>query len=308
MSSARRWLNLGLGILSVAALLIGVSVVSSVHILPLPLPNSASGTVQHLQFYSRALQSEMKLDVYLPPGYTSQVHYPVIYLLHGKDGTENSWMSASFLSLSSIDVQADANRLIRAKRLRPVIIVSPEIDNSYGVNTGSRKERVGSYNRGAYETYLIGEVIPYVDRHFSTIPNASARYIGGYSMGGFAALHLAFAYPKLFTKVGTLSAALWQGSLPAELDWIYPTQVDKQLRDPLTFAQSHKVTSSVFMVEGKADPFYRANLALAHSLSAQHVSLQFHIEPGRHDYLFWNRYTDSLLEFFAGTSASQTQK
>jgi enterochelin esterase-like enzyme len=301
-----RWLKLWLGILSIAVLFVGVHESTSVHLLPFSMPElmgKPGGDVERIQFFSPTLNAEMKVDVYLPPGYTSKVHYPVLYLLHGKGSTPNSWMSSPFLSLFSVDINKQATTLMLQKKIPPMILVAPEIDNSYGINTGGVKRSVNGYSRGDYETYLIQEVIPYIDEHYSTHPVASARYIGGYSMGGFAALHLAFIYPWMFSKVGTMSAALWVDGLPAELQWIYPTEAQQKLRDPLTYATQHKVSMAVYMVEGLSDPFYSANVALAHTLVAKHASIQFHTEPGGHNYSFWRSQATDLLMFFGGSTS-----
>lgn len=48
----------------------------------------------------------------------------------------------------------------------------------------------------------------YVRRVFRLAKDGSETYIMGLSMGGFGALHTAFAYPETFGKVAALSSAL----------------------------------------------------------------------------------------------------
>ncbi|MDQ0190887.1 esterase [Alicyclobacillus cycloheptanicus] len=263
---------------------------------------TADASIRHLTLYSAALHADMKVDVYLPPGYSAAKRYPVLYLLHGKDGNQDSWMSPVFGD--GIDVNLAATRMIRNHQIAPLIIVTPEIDNSYGLNTSKvRRQNVGGYSRGMYETWLDHDLIHYIDAHFSTIPTASGRYIGGYSMGGFAALHLAFTHPNLYSKAGVMSAALWVGGLPEELAWIYPTPAEQAERDPITYAEHHPLHVPVAIIEGTDDPFYYADERLAAVLRQQDTSqVIYRTYPGAHDQTFWRAHAAELLRFFAGTS------
>lgn len=259
------------------------------------------GQVQRVTFYSRALHANMRVDVYLPPGYqTSNTPYPVLYLLHGKDGTADSWMTTP-LQLNSIHINSDANQLIDIGRLKPMVIVSPEIDNGYGINTGGVRRRVGDYNRGAYETYIADELVRYINQHYHVSPRATDRFIGGYSMGGFAALHIALTHPDEYRSVGVMSAALWNGPLPQSLAWIYPTPKAKLARDPITWANTHHVQTRVEIIEGTSDPFFTADTALYRALRRdgdKHV--HFYTYPGGHTYSFWRTHAEQLLMFFGG--------
>src|SRR5690242_3868177 len=49
------------------------------------------GKVESVEYDSRAVGGKRKLVVYLPPGYSKDVKYPVLYLLHGAGGNESNW-------------------------------------------------------------------------------------------------------------------------------------------------------------------------------------------------------------------------
>lgn len=258
------------------------------------------GYVQHLTLHSAALHADMKVDVYLPPGYSTHQKYPVLYLLHGKDGNQDSWLTSWYGG--GIHADADATQLIEQRRITPLILVSPEIDNGYGINTSTKRYNVGGYGRGDYDTYLVHDLVKYIDAHYSTVKKASGRFIGGYSMGGFAALHIAFTHPGMYGKVGVMSAALWVGGLPQELAWIYPTERDKAERDPITFAEDHPLHMPVDILEGESDPFYHADHTLADVLRRTDAGeLSYHVYPGGHDQTFWRSHAKELLLFFDAT-------
>jgi enterochelin esterase-like enzyme len=254
--------------------------------------------VKHVRFYSESLHKTMNLDVYLPPNYSPYIKYPVLYLLHGKDGNENSWMT-SFFWFDSIHIDRVATKLIAERRIRPLIIVSPEIDNGYGINTSSTTYTVGGYSRGQYANFITQDLVHYINSHYSVIMSRDGRYIGGYSMGGFAALHAAFTNQQLYSKVGVISAALWDNGLPASLSWLYPTRADQESRDPITIAKRTKIKIPVLIIEGESDPFYSANLTLAHVLETQSAPVTLRIYPGQHNFAFWRSHATELLLFFA---------
>lgn len=255
-------------------------------------------TVHQSTFYSASLNKQMHVSIFLPPGYSPRNKYPVLYLLHGKDGNEESWMSGH-LGFQGIHIDETATYLILHKKIQPLIIVSPEINNSYGINTSQFTQSVHGYNRGMYEDYIVKDLVVFVDSHYSTIQNRNGRYIGGFSMGGFAALHDAFLHPDLFSKVGVMSAALWDGGLPDELSWIYSTHALQQSRDPIMLAENHNVKNiSITIIEGTSDPFLQGNKRLATVLEHQGALVTYHPYAGAHTYTFWQKHSDELLLFF----------
>lgn len=205
------------------------------------------------------------------------------------------------MPFNCVGVDKLANQLIDEHEMKPMIIVSPEIDNSYGINTsGTRKKDVRGYSRGDYETYITSDIVRYIDTHFSTLSDRKDRYIGGYSMGGFAALHAAFAHPSMYSKVAVMSAALWSGSLPSSLSWIYPNPALQAKRDPITMAKHQKIRQPIEIIEGTSDPFYDADIRLFKILKRQHAKMTLYTYPGQHDYAFWRTHAPQMLLFVDG--------
>jgi enterochelin esterase-like enzyme len=144
-------------------------------------------------FMSTSLQRLMPYYVYLPPGYEKGTdRYPVLYLLHGYYG--------SFIEWAEVGVHQAADELILSGQIQPMIIVMPEGEQSYYVNHGEDGPRWGDY--------IVTDVVNEIDRNFRTIPTAEARAIGGLSMGGTGALHLAFTHPDEFGIVGAHAPTL----------------------------------------------------------------------------------------------------
>ncbi|WP_427118282.1 alpha/beta hydrolase [Pseudarthrobacter scleromae] len=69
------------------------------------------------------------------------------------------------------------------------------------------------YNNGAggnprWESYIIGQLIPWIDGHYATSTDRSQRAIAGLSMGGYGALSLAARHPDTFVSASSFSGAV----------------------------------------------------------------------------------------------------
>lgn len=52
---------------------------------------SIAGTLADATFHSKALNADLPVNIYRPDGAPPDNGWPVIYLLHGHDGDQNSW-------------------------------------------------------------------------------------------------------------------------------------------------------------------------------------------------------------------------
>lgn len=57
-------------------------------------------------------------------------------------------------------------------------------------------------------SYVVKELVPYIDKHLPTITNPDGRIIVGSSMGGFGALHIGFHHPDVFGAIGARIGAI----------------------------------------------------------------------------------------------------
>jgi enterochelin esterase-like enzyme len=76
------------------------------------------GTVETVEYDSKSVGAKRKLVVYLPPGYSKDGKYPVLYLLHGAGDDETGWTKKGAADVILDNLYAD-------KKLVPMIVVMP---------------------------------------------------------------------------------------------------------------------------------------------------------------------------------------
>jgi endo-1,4-beta-xylanase len=154
----------------------------------LGIPGLRHGTIE-----STSMRRTVGFNIYLPSRYEKEPNrrFPVVYFLHGSTGTESSD--------AGLARYVDAE--ISSGRISPVIYVFPNggADSYY-------RDWPGNYVRA--ETMLIRELLPFIDGHYRTIDQSSARGICGFSMGGSGAIRLVLKYPELFCTAAALAAAI----------------------------------------------------------------------------------------------------
>src|SRR5436853_2232863 len=147
-----------------------------------------STSIETIQFQSKLVNTTLPYNVILPPGYraSATTRYPVLYLLHGWGGHYTDW-----LTRTNVADYASQYRMI---------IVMPEGNDSWYVDGAAGV----NYK---YESYILKELMPDVDKHYRTIQSRYGRAIVGLSMGGYRAIKYGLKYPSTFAFAGSVSGA-----------------------------------------------------------------------------------------------------
>lgn len=66
----------------------------------------------------------------------------------------------------------------------------------------------GAGGQPKWETYLVDQLLPWIDDHYPTMASRSERAVAGLSMGGFGALSYAARHPDLFASASSFSGAI----------------------------------------------------------------------------------------------------
>ena len=131
--------------------------------------------------------------VYLPPEYFDPARpdqrFPVVYLLHGSPGVAVDWLRAGWADRAMDD-------LLAKHRVAPFILVMPDVNGGYRRDTECEDVRPAGPN---VQTYLVKDVVDYVDGNYRTIADRRARVIGGLSTGGYCAVNLTLRHQDVFS-------------------------------------------------------------------------------------------------------------
>jgi enterochelin esterase-like enzyme len=132
-------------------------------------------------------------QLYLPPGYDEQEdrRFPVIYWLHGGFGDSRQSRPA----IERID------KAIASGTMPQTIVVSPQalpIGWYLDSKDGARP----------VEQVMVRDLVQHVDATYRTVAAPGGRFIEGFSMGGYGALHLGLKYPSLFGRISAIGPAI----------------------------------------------------------------------------------------------------
>jgi len=158
------------------------------------------GTITEETYYSKTTGANRKCYVYTPPGYDSNLTYPVLYLLHGIGGTHTEWLGGNPNEILS--------NLINSGGAKPMIVVMPNVRAMNPDNVPS--DVFGMANVNAFHNFindLKNELMPFINNNYPVSDERNKCAIAGLSMGGMESLNIGISLPETFGYVGAFSAA-----------------------------------------------------------------------------------------------------
>lgn len=159
----------------------------------LPILVFGQAKTDTIEVYSPAMKKNLKAAVTTPSSYQSgNQDYPVVYLLHGGSGAFSDWHQ-------KVTEPGLVGRMAEAYDL---IIVTP------GVGPASYYYDSPTLDSVRYETYIVAELIPHIDKSYRTQARKESRAITGLSMGGHGAITLSAKHPELFVAAGSMSGVM----------------------------------------------------------------------------------------------------
>ena len=164
------------------------------------------GTISEVLFPSPSTGGMQRAMVYLPPTYgklkgkgakATQERFPVLYLQHGWGENETSWSKQGHAGLIM-------DNLIAEGKTKPFIIVM-----AYGLTNNVKFGTIGSFTAKEFETMLVDELVPFIDKNFLTKADKWNRAMAGLSMGGIETKLITLRRPEVFGYWGLLSGGIY---------------------------------------------------------------------------------------------------
>lgn len=275
----------------------GICLFFAISCMVLPYTSSAA-KIDSLDIASEAMHKTYKAAVVLPASYSrNKLAYPVLYLLHGGFGHYRDWL----------DKTPEKNLLSRLADQYNVIIILPEGEVfSYYVDSPVNKA-------SQFESYIINDVIPKIDKTYRTNRSSKARTISGLSMGGYGALYLSARHPDLFCAAGSMSGAL----NPDMKGWKLTTEMTANIKDAFasimgpiesTDYSKYSVLETADVIKqngtriifdcGVDDFLVEPNRELHRKLLANQTPHDYSERPGGHTWDYWQNSLPHHVLFF----------
>jgi S-formylglutathione hydrolase FrmB len=251
-----------------------------------------AANVEAHQLNSKLMARELSYRAVLPKDYKTNpaARYSVVYLLHGLTGHFDNW--------------TDKTKLAEFALGHDFIIITPEGNNGWytdSVSTANDK----------YESYIVQELIPEIDKKFRTIPDREHRAIAGLSMGGYGAIKFGLKYPDKFALVGSFSGALsaasfnekYAGSIGKSVDAIFGPDDSETRKVNDVFgiikgltADKIKAIPFIYQSCGTEDFLFQNNRDFVALLNEKKIPHEYREHPGGHDWKFWDTQVREFLQ------------
>lgn len=260
---------------------------------------------------SSILGKNVNYTVYLPWDYDiSQRAYPVVYLLHGFTDDNTGWLQFG-------EINRYADKAIADGTIPPMIIIMPNADSSWYVNSYDGKEN--------YEDFFIKEFMPYVEKKFRIKAEKRYRGVAGLSMGGYGTLIYALKHPDLFAAAAPLSAGVFDDSelitMPDDnyanvLARVFGRNLkgnerlnnvwkENSVLDIVARESTEDLSRVRYWIDCGDDDFLTKGNCLLHiALTEKHVPHEFRVRDGAHNWTYWRTGITDALQFI-GYSFSQ---
>jgi putative tributyrin esterase len=273
-------------------------IVFSVFLLLTTNVTAQKPSVETVQFQSKLTNAAVPYNVILPPDYraSSATRYPVLYLLHGFGGHYSDWATRT-------------NVADYAAQYR-MIVVMPEGNNGWYTDSAS-------VANDKYESYILKELIPDVQKRYRTIEARYGRAIAGLSMGGYGALKFGLKSPDTFAFVGSLSGALGLPmateedlkNLKSIRDSVFAvfgpigseTRKANDIYEITRGLSAARVASLpyIYLDCGTEDFLGTANQQFAALLREKKIPHEYRELPGEHNWAYWDQQVPEVLQLAA---------
>ena len=219
-------------------------------------PEVSMGKIQHIENFPSKYVDARNIDVWMPDGYSVSEKYAVLYMHDG----QMLYDAATTWNKQSWEVDEVAGKLIREGKTKKFIVVGiwnngskrhPEyfpqkpFENLLPTQkdtitaqlqkAGRTKEKFQPIS-DLYLKFLVTELKPYIDNHFSTLKNRENTVIAGSSMGGLISMYAICEYPEVFGGAACISTH-WPGTFSSENNPIpnaFLNYMNSHLPDPKT--------------------------------------------------------------------------
>lgn len=251
-------------------------------------------------FMARTLFRTVPIQVILPVDKFTRPGMPVredkpfktLYLLHGLLGNYTAWITET--------------RILRLAADKNLAVVMPSGDNSFYLDHPAE----GNINNN-YGEFIGRELVETTRKMFPLSHDREDTYIAGLSMGGYGAIRNGLKYHETFAYIAGLSSAvhILEDIVNVEnRNIVYEESCFGSLAEAIKTDKNPRVLVNnlkkqnvqfpkIFMACGTEDSLIDVNRAYRDFFRESGLEVTYHEEAGRHDWVFWDKYIEKVLEW-----------
>ena len=257
--------------------------------------------VEEKTIHSEILNADRNYSVYLPAGYASNTDkkYPVLYLLHGMNGTNKDWPGRGHLQ----DVM---DQLRAAGEVCEMIVISPDAGGNIGEGVWNGYFDMEGW---AYERFFFEEFLPAVEKEYRIKGDKASRAIAGLSMGGGGSTSYAQRHADMFCACYAMSALMHLDAPQAQAPrdekdkmWHLTKAVNKLSCVDFVNNADDKTKEALRTVAwyvdcGDDDFLFECNMNLVLAMRKAGVPYQLRVRDGGHTWEYWHSALYNALPF-----------
>ncbi len=257
--------------------------------------------VEEKTIHSEILNADRNYTAYLPAGYANNTdkQYPVLYLLHGMNGTNKDWAGRGHLQ----DVM---DQLRAAGEVCDMIVISPNAGGNIGEGVWNGYFDMEGW---AYESFFFEEFLPAVEKEYRIKGDKASRAIAGLSMGGGGSTSYAQRHADMFCACYAMSALMHLDAPQAQAPrdekdkmWHLTKAVNKLSCVNYVANADDKTKEALRTVAwyvdcGDDDFLFECNMNLVLAMRKAGVPYQLRVRDGGHTWEYWHSALYDALPF-----------
>ncbi len=253
--------------------------------------------LRFLTFNSPALQGRGDVTLYVPPDTEHLGDLPLVVLLHGVYNSHWAWAYKA-------GAHRTAQQLIETGRIPPLLIAMPS-DGLWAEGSGYVR-----HSGRDYEAWIVRDVVGCVMECMPRVSRQSRIFIGGLSMGGYAALRLGAKYPQVFDGISAHSAFITMEAQRRLVTRELPFQPDDRDDGSVMYwmLRHRQHLPSIRLDCGVEDRYIEQNRTLHQALHGAGIRHDYEEYPGGHTWDYWAERLPATLLFFAKLLSAETGK
>jgi predicted alpha/beta superfamily hydrolase len=223
------------------------------------LPQVSVGSIERLENFRSRYVEARSIDVWLPPDYSADKRYQVLYMHDGQMlfDASTTWNKQAW------NVHLNVARLMQSGEISGTIVVAipnagkhryseyfpekylagvpPKLGTEY-----VRRAQLGKSLSDSYLRFIVKELKPAIDKRFSTRTESASTFLMGSSMGGMISVYALCEYPQVFGGAATLSThwvgkpSMW-GKPQTIQNTAFPMAAFQYLRAHLPAPETHRL-------------------------------------------------------------------